>query len=85
MVLDNQKYSPDSLRDVFNSRVAIVHQESALILSLSVAENMLSRVFFSRFKIPSFILTLGIIAIARGVVLLLTQGKPIMATEPFVR
>ena len=52
---------------------------------VGVAAGVVNGIMFSKFKIPSFIMTLGMMTLARGVIMILTQGKPIMITDPLVR
>ncbi|TFG61659.1 MAG: ABC transporter permease [Spirochaetales bacterium] len=51
----------------------------SIILGIAAcgAVGFLNGIFVSRFKIPSFIVTLGMMYIARGVVQVLTRGNPV--------
>lgn len=52
---------------------------------IGVIAGLINGILFAKFKIPSFILTLGIMTLARGLILILTKGRPLMITNPIVR
>lgn len=51
---------------------------------VGVVAGAINGILFAKFKIPSFIMTMGMMTLARGVIMILTQGKPIMITNPTV-
>lgn len=52
---------------------------------VGLACGTVSGVVVSRFKVPSFVVTLGMLSAARGLTLLYTQGKPVPSLTPSFR
>lgn len=55
----------------------------AVALLVAVAANVINGLIVTRFKIPSFIATLAMLAMARGAALLYTKGQNIYQIDPY--
>jgi ribose transport system permease protein len=65
-----------SLISVVDPPLAIV---GALLTGLAIG--LLNGVLISKFKLPAFVVTFGMMSVVRGVALLLTQGQSVMITK----
>lgn len=69
-------FSPVLMWTLFNAGVTSLEIAFAIAMIVAALIGLVSGLFVTRFKIPSFLVTLGMLLVARGTALFITSGFP---------
>ena len=69
-------FAPVVMWFVFNEGIAPLEVGFLIALGMAVLIGLVNGLFTTRLRIPSFLVTLGMLLVVRGVALLITQGFP---------
>jgi simple sugar transport system permease protein len=69
-------FSPVLMWTLFNGGVTSLEIAFAIAMIVAALIGLVSGLFVTRFKIPSFLVTLGMLLVARGTALFITNGFP---------
>jgi simple sugar transport system permease protein len=69
-------FCPVLMWTLYNTEVTSIEVGFALALAAAVAVGLVSGLFVTRLKIPSFLVTLGMLLVVRGTALFVTSGFP---------